>query len=106
MNRFITSVGGRAPPGQNTPMPCAESRWPDAAHGSSVPAPAEPHAPVLPSENLLTCSLLHPLKRWSLRESRGGSFLGIASMPTTAPSASRAVFADVLRSASGLTSPA
>jgi len=30
---------GRAPPGQNTPTPCAGSHWPGAARGSPAPAP-------------------------------------------------------------------
>src|SRR5437868_12289729 len=32
----LTCVGGRAPPGQNTPMPCAGSRSLGAARGSRV----------------------------------------------------------------------
>ena len=39
MNATITSVGGRAPPGRNTPTPSAGSRSPAAARGSRAPAP-------------------------------------------------------------------
>ena len=44
MNDTITSVGGRAPPGRNTPTPCAGSRWPASAHGSPARAPSAAHA--------------------------------------------------------------
>ena len=36
---IMASIGGRAPPGQNTRWPCAGSRWPGAARGSPAPAP-------------------------------------------------------------------
>ena len=40
MNSTITSVGGRAPPGRNTPTPCAESRWPASAPDSRARDPS------------------------------------------------------------------
>lgn len=39
MKAIMTGVGGRAPPGQNTLMPCAKSRSPAEAPGSRVRAP-------------------------------------------------------------------
>ncbi len=38
-------MGGRAPPGQNTQRPCAESHWPGAAHDSHAPEPSGGPAP-------------------------------------------------------------
>jgi len=37
MNATIIAVGGRAPPGRNTPTPSAESHWPGGARDSPVP---------------------------------------------------------------------
>src|SRR3954470_6416161 len=130
MNAIMASLGGRAPPGQNTLTPCVESHWPGATRGSRVPgtsasrpsrserqpscryrpplsspipeasAPCsrswptrkqsspiatDPHvrdpAPAVQRGNgsqaktccLSDCSWLHPLKSWSLRQTRGGS---------------------------------
>ena len=38
MKPIIASVGGRAPPSQNEPTPCAGSRWPDEARGPRAQA--------------------------------------------------------------------
>ena len=38
-----------------------------------APAPAARPVPGLPGDNVCVCSLLHPLKKWSLRQIRGGS---------------------------------
>ena len=43
MNDAMVWVGGRAPPGQNTPMPCAGTRPPGDARGSRVPTPRAAH---------------------------------------------------------------
>src|ERR1700730_6238910 len=48
MDATITSRGGRAPPGQNTRMPCARSRSLASAPGSRDPNPSPAH--------VLTCS--------------------------------------------------
>jgi hypothetical protein len=40
MKETISSVGGRAPPGQNKRWLCARCRWPDEAPGSRVPGPS------------------------------------------------------------------
>src|SRR4051812_28553249 len=37
MNAIMASLGGRAPPGQNTLTPCVESHWPGVTRGSRVP---------------------------------------------------------------------
>src|SRR5882724_513690 len=130
MNAIMASLGGRAPPGQNTLTLCAESRSPVEAPGSRAPEPSasrpcrlerqpacrcrpppssptpkasapcsrswlklkrsspsatDAHvrdpAPAVPRGNvsqaktccLSACSWLHLLKRWSLRQTRGGS---------------------------------
>src|SRR6056297_610106 len=39
MKPTITSTGGRVPPSQNMPTPCAGSRSPGATPGSPAPAP-------------------------------------------------------------------
>ena len=38
-----------------------------------APAPAARPVPGLPGDSVCFCSLLHPLKKWSLRQTRGGS---------------------------------
>src|SRR5215208_3732033 len=38
MKAIMASTGGRAPPGQNRPTPCAGSRWPGAVRGSPARA--------------------------------------------------------------------
>src|SRR3954465_16061125 len=130
MNAIMASLGGRAPPGQNTLTPCVESHWPGATRGSRVPgtsasrpsrserqpscryrpplsspipeasAPCSRSWPTLKQSSpiatdahvrdpapavqrgngsqaktccLSDCSWLHPLKSWSLRQTRGGS---------------------------------
>src|SRR3954454_11096104 len=130
MNAIMASLGGRAPPGQNTLTPCVESHWPGATRGSRAPEPSasrpsrserqpacryrpppsspipeasapcsrswptlkqsspiatDAHvrdpAPAVQRGNgsqaktccLSDCSWLHPLKSWSLRQTRGGS---------------------------------
>ena len=40
MNCTITSVGGRAPPAQNTPTPCARSHLCASAHAPRAPTPS------------------------------------------------------------------
>ena len=39
INDAITSVDGRAPPGQKKPTPCGVSRLPDEVHGFPAPIP-------------------------------------------------------------------
>ena len=62
---IIASLGGRAPPGQNTPMPCAESRSPVAAPGSRVPEPSSSRPSRSDPSPLATVDLrlLHPLQQ-------------------------------------------
>src|SRR5690606_25618375 len=45
---IITCVGGRAPPGQNTPRPYAESHSLDAAPQPRAPTPLRAHDPPAP----------------------------------------------------------
>src|SRR6185437_67588 len=144
MNANITCRGGRAPPGRNTRMPCAESHWLGATPLPHAPAPSVAPARWLPrSVPAQSCesscaasvpynrswalwngslpsvirtrvrahgpSVLHahalqvkidsvspcsnPLKKWSLRESRGGSHRARAQPGTPQR------FGDVLNSA-------
>ena len=41
----------------------------------AYPAPSARPVPGLPGDSVCVCSLLHPLKKWSLRNSQGGSHL-------------------------------
>ncbi|AFL74847.1 hypothetical protein Thivi_2956 [Thiocystis violascens DSM 198] len=55
INAFIARTGGRVPPGQHTPMPCAGFYWPDA-----VPVPPAP-TPLIRSRSAVVASSHSPL---------------------------------------------
>src|SRR3954453_9277623 len=58
MNAIMASLGGRAPPGQNTLTPCEESRSLVEAPGSPAPGPST--SPPCPSERQPACRCRPP----------------------------------------------
>jgi len=57
MNAIMSWTGGRAPPGQNRPMPCAGSRWPNArTMGAARTLPRQSSQP----SPIVRCHLLTP----------------------------------------------
>ena len=69
-NAVMTWGGGRAPPGWNTPMPCAGSRSPAAALGSRAPVPSDPKRSALVSSRtttLVAFGLPYPLAQYLIR---------------------------------------